>query len=462
MQTTTAYQSDYHFTSGGNLVEKNGLHMDYTGDQVCKGTRDGSIVFNASYNQGLMQELIIEGNSRRLLWDGVRRPVCIGEEEFVYLDGEAPLFQCHQDGSKTIWITPDCCVHVGSQGDESFSQSINGNGVVVFSSVNSLEAGEHIHYYHNDRQSSTHCISDPSGEKFIPVRFDRYGQWQTTKPNLKRCPGIRFSAMCFDSYSELWRSRSRLFCSLLGRYIQSDSQPGGRVGMADIFNGYAYTLNNPANFIDPGGHRVNDDMFKSQFGITIALGLLALGGWGLLWKAGGRSTYGLQFTTGFASAFVNSLFIYVANRHISPDNNPKMTQYVIGVSTSFLAGWTGANNFLTTGVNVTGRGFLTRAVLDNKYPILLSMFMPVLAMSTAIDARTKHDLFPDEPSEQNDNATSPTSQQQVIQTSSVGVYVGIYTVNQGGGDKSNSLGSMNSNGLTNLMQHEELNRELII
>jgi RHS repeat-associated protein len=73
----------------------------------------------------------------------------------------------------------------------------------------------------------------------------------------------KFTGKEFDGEIGLYFFGSRYYDPQLGRFIMADTTLGGSIEQRDVFNRYAYALNDPINYIDPTGHSVFTDVLQT-------------------------------------------------------------------------------------------------------------------------------------------------------------------------------------------------------
>ena len=101
-----------------------------------------------------------------------------------------------------------------------------------------------------DHLGSTSLTTNASGTKTAEVRYKAWGEdrytWGTTLTTMK------YTGQREESLLGLYFYNARWYDSKLGRFIQADTiipEPGNPMA----WDRYAYTINNPVNYIDPTG-----------------------------------------------------------------------------------------------------------------------------------------------------------------------------------------------------------------
>lgn len=118
-----------------------------------------------------------------------------------------------------------------------------------------------IFYYFADHLGSTRTITTGSGPGQTPGQlcydadFTPYGQEISYAARLQTTacpPSYKFTGYERDSETGVDYAFARYYSSRLGRFLSTDPL-GGAIGDPQSHNAYAYTGNNPLNFIDPSG-----------------------------------------------------------------------------------------------------------------------------------------------------------------------------------------------------------------
>ena len=110
-------------------------------------------------------------------------------------------------------------------------------------------------------QGTVTDVTDSSGTKLMHYVYsafgeligvkDAYGADVTSAPPV--ATSFTYTGREHDSESGYYYYRARYYDSSLGRFLQSDPEPGKLNLPATVVNKFAYVVNNPLNFTDPSG-----------------------------------------------------------------------------------------------------------------------------------------------------------------------------------------------------------------
>jgi RHS repeat-associated protein len=119
---------------------------------------------------------------------------------------------------------------------------------------NSKLLSEGTLFYHQSQLNSVNITTDEHGSVQTQISYLPYGEIYHIKgPDDFKS---KFSGKELESETGLYYFQARYYDPELSCFTTADDRLGGELTDNDIFNRYAYCLNNPVNLIDPFGHDV--------------------------------------------------------------------------------------------------------------------------------------------------------------------------------------------------------------
>ncbi len=116
--------------------------------------------------------------------------------------------------------------------------------------------GDQYYYYTSDQSNSTRIVTNSTGVVVHAAAYDPYGGIQTPQgwPSAFN-PTPKFSGKERDGESDLDYFGARYYNHSLYRFLSVDPIFNGRAALSNPqrWNGYAYCLGNPTNYVDPTG-----------------------------------------------------------------------------------------------------------------------------------------------------------------------------------------------------------------
>jgi RHS repeat-associated protein len=124
-----------------------------------------------------------------------------------------------------------------------------------------LERNGSYYYYHADGLGSIVAITDAARNVVQSYEYDSYGM---VTPSTSFRNSYTYTGREWDKETGLDYYRARYYDPIEGRFVSKDP-----IGLAGGVNVYAYTSNNPINFIDPLGLKTTIiTTYDTSYGIT--------------------------------------------------------------------------------------------------------------------------------------------------------------------------------------------------
>jgi RHS repeat-associated protein len=307
--TEAGVRTTFAYDAGENLIGKGNVKYTYEGYCVRQGASGDQTVFAADYDaDGNMKSIVRNGAKRTFEYDAAGCLIKTEDVRYTYDYTGRRLTKQIQGGPLTLYVAPEFeVVRFPGGGVQSTRYVTSAYGLVAAvtkidrSSTAAPETAEGIpapgaFYFHCDYNGSVAMQTDLKGQVVASVRYDAYGKPTVTGPDHLR---HKFTGKEFDRETGLYYFESRYYDPETGRFTTADDRPGGPEDCRDVFNRYAYVINDPLNHTDPTGHSFFDfwdgikkafsalkDEFESPLGRKITMGVIG----GLLIVAGIAAT----------------------------------------------------------------------------------------------------------------------------------------------------------------------------
>lgn len=281
VQATGAYGTlNYAYDLAGNVLDKNGIHYTYDGHQVVEGTQNGNQMMTANYDdRGNMQGADWHGQSAQFEYDGEGQLRAVGGVHFTYDYSGRRLSKHASDGVVTYYVSPYYEVVVfpdGSVQHTKYLKDVYGTFAVVTTAPDDTHHQAGIPapgtlYVHKDMLNSVLAQTDASGAVVTTLEYLPFGEIYNVQGSVTW--RYSYTGKEYDRETGLYYYESRYYNPEMGRFLSPDDQPGGPLEDRDIFNRYAYVLNNPVNYLDPTGHSIWKDIghfFKKSWEHVVA------------------------------------------------------------------------------------------------------------------------------------------------------------------------------------------------
>ncbi len=119
--------------------------------------------------------------------------------------------------------------------------------------MDSYENSFQLLFYHYDKRGSTTAVIEPDGDLIEGYEYDEFGNLTLTENN-GFLNETTFTGSITDTSTGLQYMNARFYDPQTARFISQDTYTGNAYDPWTQHL-YAYTGNNPTNFVDPTGHR---------------------------------------------------------------------------------------------------------------------------------------------------------------------------------------------------------------
>jgi len=306
LRATGDYEDQvFRYDPAGNLTEKGGLKFEVAGHQVRSGNNSaGTEVFRAEYDAaGNMTGSTRSGVRRAYRFDAQSQLVESNGTTFLYDHEGVRLAKKSANGAATYYIGPNFEITKFPDGARQRTAYIMGGHGIVASVTTSETAAPAttlqgvpapgIYFFHTNHINSTTIQTDANGGEICRVEYLPFGEiHRITGRDIFR---QKFTGNELDYETGLYYFKSRYYDPSIGRFISADDRLGGALDRHDVFNRYAYVLNNPVSEFDPEGHSLVDFMrtFKTVM-LGVAFGVAIVAGVALTVGTGGMAASGVS------------------------------------------------------------------------------------------------------------------------------------------------------------------------
>jgi len=304
LRATGDYEDQlFKYDPAGNLTEKGGVKFEIAGHQVKSGNSGGAEVFHAEYDpSGNMVSSTRAGERREYRFDAQSQLVESNGTTFVYDHEGVRIAKKSANGAATYYIGTNFEITQFPGGARQRTAYVMGGHGIVASITTSETAAPAttmqgvpapgIYFFHTNHINSTTIQTDANGAPVCRVEYLPFGEvHRITGRDIFR---QKFTGNELDYETGLYYFKSRYYDPSIGRFISADDRLGGALDRHDVFNRYAYVLNNPVSEFDPEGHSLADFMntFKTVM-LGVAFGAAIVGGIALTVATGGMAAGGV-------------------------------------------------------------------------------------------------------------------------------------------------------------------------
>jgi RHS repeat-associated protein len=234
--TSEGVEGDWGYNNNNELLSYNGVLMDYDANGNMTQKNDNGIITNYFFNEenrlvrvedgqgGVIAEYYYNPFGRRLWKDvGGTRTNFLYSDEGLVGEYDAGGVEIKTYGYKpgSTWTT-----------DPLF-----------------MKQGSSYYYYHNDHLGTPQKLTAGNGAIVWSAKYNSFGKTTVEVETVEN--NLRFPGQYYDEETGLHYNYHRYYDSGVGRYLRADP-----IGFEGGINLYTYVLNNPNNFLDPEGLKV--------------------------------------------------------------------------------------------------------------------------------------------------------------------------------------------------------------
>ncbi|KAF9064010.1 hypothetical protein BDP27DRAFT_1334218 [Rhodocollybia butyracea] len=232
--------SEYVYDLSGNISEKNGKVFANDGWQLSNVKKDGATECSFTYSKdGEMLSKLDSSNTvvRSMKYDSQGRLIQLNNSQMVYDFGGRLVKRTQENGDVIIYPSQTYEVEISASGTKTHTSYLGGTSTV--------------HYFHSDHLGSTIAVSDSGGNIVTQYKYDSFGKVSVEGTDIAR---YKFSGKELID-NELYYFGARFYDADIGRFVTLDKFP---VNLDNIgpstFNMYAFSRNNPINYVDVDGN----------------------------------------------------------------------------------------------------------------------------------------------------------------------------------------------------------------
>ncbi|PFH47850.1 hypothetical protein AMATHDRAFT_42658 [Amanita thiersii Skay4041] len=365
MVTKNGTCTNLKYDDSGNITEKDG--GNFTNDQgwqLNSFVKDGTTL-NLDYLNGNRISTKI-GNTPKntMAYDSQNRLTQLVDSErnvtttFVY-DFTGRLVKSEStaaDGTKqaTVYVNDNYEVDTTTPttGNPTIKQTSYLNHNNRIASLSTVGTTEEVYYYFHDWLGSTVALFDSNGEKLSYYDYNAFGTPTASVPAKDTARYKYCGKQLFGGY---YYFGARFYDSDTGRFLTQDDYPIELNGISPpSFNRYAFSLNDPVNYVDWNGNKPVVPWWHWAVDIGMIVGGLILA----IWVA----PVGLAIASGGLSGLITDIQAEISGEN---DDVGWGTQVFLGTALGFLGGFGAAplsKLIAMGGAKVVGRYALTRSI----------------------------------------------------------------------------------------------------
>jgi RHS repeat-associated protein len=246
------------YDQAGDLLDRNGNSYTYAKSHFAHSiTSNGDTIYTASQDAcGRTRSRTLYGQTLTFDYDtrGCLRSVSEADaplRRYRYDGRGKRIAEIGTDGSATVYIGRSYIESTDAAGRKTIQKFLFDNMGAV--ALIQTQGGERTAFFlrHDLKGSITH-IFDRGGRLMTQIAYDGYGMPTVRGPDV--CP-LKYESKLWDGMIGLYYFNARYYDPFTGRFLTPDTRLGGVSFLdADVWNRFAFELNNPVLHVDPTGH----------------------------------------------------------------------------------------------------------------------------------------------------------------------------------------------------------------
>ena len=234
----------FTFDVTGNLTDLAGATYTYDAAKVHAAIQVGTVTYDYDANGNMTTR-----GSQTLTWDAANRL------QYVDVGGVRIATYTYDAAGMRIKKTEngETTVYVGRYYEKNLTTGVETLYLYLGEQLVAYEVDDNLRYLHRDHLGSTAVVTDVNGDVVFERTYDAWGNVRTASGTADT--DRLYTGQRFDAATGLYYYNARYYDPTIGRFVSPDLLVPN-AGDPQVWNRYAYVLNNPLRFTDPSGHCV--------------------------------------------------------------------------------------------------------------------------------------------------------------------------------------------------------------
>ncbi|MFP3244064.1 MAG: RHS repeat-associated core domain-containing protein [Paraburkholderia sp.] len=250
--------TSYQYDAGGNLQMKNASRYSYDAHFPRQVESGGAPIYSATRDQcGRTLSQTSSGQTLGFQYDGLGCLRMVKDTNGTELlqamsdDRGQRLRQVSADGTVTLTINP-CYQVVKTASATTIRKTLFDSAGALASIVTQAGTCQSLYFRRDNKGSVTHCL-DANGALRNQLAYDAFGMVKAVSGPIPDIP--LYEGRTWDPVTGLYYFGARYYDPSLGTFLTPDTRLGGTSELqCNVWNRFAFELNNPLNHVDPDGH----------------------------------------------------------------------------------------------------------------------------------------------------------------------------------------------------------------